>query len=95
MYYLRCARMTGAQNEFLLRGKNLTEITKLLGICNKAHLVYTFKQHFGMSFSEYKNKRQLHDLKGDQENRQRLSDLKELSEFFANNNSETETSGEM
>ncbi len=86
MYYLRCARMAAAQTEFLLRGKNLTEIAKLLGICNKAHLVYTFKQHFGMSFSEFKNKRQLHDLKSDQENRQRLSDLKELNDFFANNN---------
>lgn len=89
MYYLRCARMAAAQTEFLLRGKNLTEITQLLGICNKAHLVYTFKQHFGMSFSEFRNKRQLHDLKSDQENRQRLSDLKELNDFFANSESET------
>ncbi len=82
MHYLKCLRMSVAQKEFMLRGKNLSDIVKLTGVYDKSQLSRMFKQHYGISLSEYRNEKQLRELRYDQEIRQRIFNLNELNEFF-------------
>ena len=84
MKYLRYVRMEKARAFFLLRGKSLDEITKLVGAFDKAHLCRLFKSHFGMTPSEFQKQYQVEQQLLDLETRERISALNLLYDFFAN-----------
>ncbi|MBQ2741891.1 MAG: helix-turn-helix domain-containing protein [Oscillospiraceae bacterium] len=85
MNYLRYARMDKARSFFLIRGKSLEEITKIVGASDKAHLCRLFKSHFGMTPSEYQKQHQVQQQLLDLETRERISSLNLLYDFFAEN----------
>ena len=47
-----------------------------------------FKKHFGMTLTEYTNKKQQRELLLDREVRKKYANLSELSEFFKNQNTQ-------
>ncbi|MBQ4544494.1 MAG: helix-turn-helix transcriptional regulator [Oscillospiraceae bacterium] len=87
MYYHRCFVLAYLRTNFLIRGRSMSEIVNEIEMYSKPQLCRAFKNHFGMTLTEYK-KNQVFMLREDQETRNYRSDLDTLHEFFENQNTE-------
>ncbi len=83
MDYLLCIRMSYARKLFLLRGKSLSDVAEAIGASDKAHLCRLFKNHYGITPSEYKKLHQTEQQLKDLEARKRNSNFNFLYDFFA------------